>query len=481
MPCKESKPGAFQMDLNLCLFLAISGQFSSSRYTPVILINDPAAAYELLQKGALNSSSRPLNNDYRYSILPNRIVVTPAGKCFRDLRKLYHMLLQEQAATIYQAHDVESATFLQALVNEPSNFRLECERLALNVLLKPIYGCRAGKIQDNLVKELYDIWEMMYLYFLPWTFPFDNFPSLLALPKILQPWDWLTRSLLRQEELIHARLLGGVKASMETSEGSPCMARTLIESDMLGHVLGLKINRTDDGKLSKQAEERNLTDVLAMILGAGADTISSTLLNFFKAMALHHNAMALSQADAVVGSDRLPAWGDMDDLPYTKALIKEVHRWAPIATIGVPHATTSRIEYRGYIIPEGTILVPNIASLSRCESLFREPNMFEPCRYLGVGDKKLVGLPNQGDHFQYGFGRRLCPGSHIAESCLSIVIARVLWGFNIRKVPGHEIDMDHRRNGLLRKAKPFDISISSRGESYEKIIMHAGGGINETA
>jgi hypothetical protein len=41
------------------------------------------------------------------------------------------------------------------------------------------------------------------------------------------------------------------------------------------------------------------------------------------------------ELDNVVGSERLPVYEDAQSLPYICALIKEVHRWAPIAVVGM--------------------------------------------------------------------------------------------------------------------------------------------------
>ena len=41
-----------------------------------------------------------------------------------------------------------------------------------------------------------------------------------------------------------------------------------------------------------------------------------------------------SELDALVGATRLPTWDDLDSLLYLQALIKELHRWAPIAIVG---------------------------------------------------------------------------------------------------------------------------------------------------
>lgn len=43
---------------------------------------------------------------------------------------------------------------------------------------------------------------------------------------------------------------------------------------------------------------------------------------------------AQSEIDKVVGSSRLPTFNDRDDLVYLDAVLKEVHRWNPVANLG---------------------------------------------------------------------------------------------------------------------------------------------------
>lgn len=65
----------------------------------------------------------------------------------------------------------------------------------------------------------------------------------------------------------------------------------------------------------------------------------------------------------VVGTGRLPEYGDRPALPYVDALYREVMRWYPVSPLGVPHATTQDDIYEGYFIPKGDLFRP-------CFSLF---------------------------------------------------------------------------------------------------------------
>lgn len=67
---------------------------------------------------------------------------------------------------------------------------------------------------------------------------------------------------------------------------------------------------------------------------------------------------ARTELDAVVGPGRLPDFEDCESLPYIEAIYMESTRWLPVVPLGVPHTVTVDDEYRGYLIPKGTVIVP---------------------------------------------------------------------------------------------------------------------------
>ncbi len=146
------------------------------------------------------------------------------------------------------------------------------------------------------------------------------------------------------------------------------------------------------------------------------------------------------ELDRVVGSSRLPTWEDEINLPYLRATIKEMHRWAPIASLGFPHATSEEDWYLGHYVPQGTIVIPNIPALSRDPQVYEDPESFCPERFLGNDLNAAASAKNpdfrKRDHFHYGFGRRFCQGIFVAEASLYIAVARVIWTFAISIQPG---------------------------------------------
>lgn len=99
---------------------------------------------------------------------------------------------------------------------------------------------------------------------------------------------------------------------------------------------------------------------VSMTTGA-ADTTVSALLTFFLAMTLYPDVQkkAQEEIDRVIGSQRLPVSSDRDKLPYVEAVIKETHRWHPIAPMSIPHVSREEQTIRGYRIPKGSMILPN--------------------------------------------------------------------------------------------------------------------------
>ena len=68
---------------------------------------------------------------------------------------------------------------------------------------------------------------------------------------------------------------------------------------------------------------------------------------------------AQAELDSAVGPNRLPDYSDREAFPYVNAIVKEALRWQPVLPLSLPHFTMEDMEYSGYFIPKGTVLMPN--------------------------------------------------------------------------------------------------------------------------
>ena len=66
---------------------------------------------------------------------------------------------------------------------------------------------------------------------------------------------------------------------------------------------------------------------------------------------------------------------------------------------------------------------------------YPNPHTFEPRRFLNdpeFGDAKPFPASEKVSP-SFGWGRRICPGEHLATNSVFITVAKLCWAFNVRK------------------------------------------------
>ena len=137
--------------------------------------------------------------------------------------------------------------------------------------------------------------------------------------------------------------------------------------------------------------EKQLQHVIDDLFAAGTETTSTTLSWGLIYMTLNPDIQHRVQAeiDAVLGKGDLPSMSHRTKMPYTEACIAEIQRLGDVVSLGVPHATTEDVTFRGFFIPSGTMILPNMNSVSMDPDLWKTPERFDPGRFLD-GDGRFV-------------------------------------------------------------------------------------------
>ena len=78
------------------------------------------------------------------------------------------------------------------------------------------------------------------------------------------------------------------------------------------------------------------------MIEAGSETTSTQLNNMLLGILSNPEILprAHEELDRVVGSERPPNFDDEPNLPYIRAILKEVMRWRPITKFGQNHFAT---------------------------------------------------------------------------------------------------------------------------------------------
>jgi cytochrome P450 len=120
-------------------------------------------------------------------------------------------------------------------------------------------------------------------------------------------------------------------------------------------------------------------------------------------------------------------------MPYITAITKEIFRIRPLTGYGTPHCILSPTRYKETSIPAHTFIKINQYALHFDQNKYADADTINPSRYLSHPHSSAyyASQPNPSlrDQYNLGAGHRICPGMHLAEISISIVLSKLLWSF----------------------------------------------------
>ncbi|KAF5879687.1 putative cytochrome p450 protein [Botrytis fragariae] len=209
----------------------------------------------------------------------------------------------------------------------------------------------------------------------------------------------------------------------------------------------------------------------AMNEAAGIGTTTTALEIAILAMLHYPECLQRVKAeiDAVVGKDRMPIFEDQQSLPYLGAFIRETLRWRLVTLAGIAYSSTQGYTYKGMLIPKDASVYANAAEIMKDPAVFPEGEKFIPERFWETG----VILNYRFGCF--GFGRRMCPGMHVELQSMYIVIARLIWAYDVLPVTinGNPYipDKNDFTYGLVSYPANLKFQLVPRSEKHREIII----------
>ncbi|KAI8877874.1 cytochrome P450 [Backusella circina FSU 941] len=168
-------------------------------------------------------------------------------------------------------------------------------------------------------------------------------------------------------------------------------------------------------------DEEEVLVIISDMLAAGSETVSTTLSWAMCILCNYPDVQKKMQdeLDAFVQKNgSLPKFVDRPDIPYCASVIRECMRYKSTTPFGIPHRATKELNIRGYTIPKDSILISSMDAMHVGAGYYADQEAFVPDRFLH--DPKTMTAASNGkfserDHFNFGWGRRLCPGIYLAE------------------------------------------------------------------
>ena len=217
--------------------------------------------------------------------------------------------------------------------------------------------------------------------------------------------------------------------------------------------INLEKQRTDfmspvllQSNLSHDQEGKGMTlpeieSTFAILIVAGSETVATTLSGLTTYLLRTPSALKTltNELLSTFSSSSQITIATVKDLPYLNAVIQEGLRMCNPIPTGLPRvAPKDGTTVCGLYLPEGTHISVHPTTISNSPSLFHKPEDFIPERWLPgsrcpaehVNDRLSAIRP-------FGVGPRACIGRQVALAEMRLVLARLLWSFEMSVPEGH--------------------------------------------
>ncbi|KAI0823101.1 cytochrome P450 [Trametes gibbosa] len=438
----------------------------------ILFLNTLDAANDLLEKrGAVYADKPRMVMCSELCGCENIIAFARYGDGFRRQRRLLQSALGVGIIPKYRPLlTAETHAFLQRLIEAPEGYMNHIRRFTGSQTLSIVYGYRVTEGDDPQLKRVENTIDLLsnhiasagagiwvvdvlpFLKYVPSWFPGAGFKRKAAVWKTVieqaadEPFQW-------------------AKNGMKSGEAATSYCTLLMgkQADATGAV---DAKDESDYQVDRQRHVHRI------------DTVLTILSHFVLAMMQYPEVMRKAQAeiDALTGGRRLPTPDDRAALPYVEAVVRECLRWAAPVPLGLPHRLMEDDVYQGRSIPKGTLVFANIWKMTRNTEVFVDPENFIPERYLEVVDD-ATARKRDPYNFIFGFGRRRCPGAHLADASLWFAMVSMLAALDISKATdraGKTIEPRVQyNNSTFRTPEPFPCKITPRSNVAMQLVQEA--------
>ncbi|KAF2292559.1 hypothetical protein GH714_025577 [Hevea brasiliensis] len=397
------------------------------------------------------------------------LALAPYGAYCWDIRKLatLQLLSNHRLEMLKHVRLSEVNMFLKDLHNiyvenarNPSKVTI-CklfEQVTFNISLRKIVGKRfssstygeenseAWRYKKAIEEALYLSGTFVMSDAIPWLEWMDYMGHISAMKRTAKELDAVISTWL--EEHVKKRLL------KEDMDG---------ESDLMDIMLE---NLAEDAVMSGHTRDTVIkaTTMILTLTGAGSTAVT---LTWALSLLLNNPSVlkaAQEEVDVHVGKEKWVQESDVPKLKYLQAIVKETLRLYPPGPLTGIRQAMEDCDLGGYHVSKGTRLVVNIWKLQRDPLVWKNPNQFQPERFLTTH----AHIDVRGQNFEYipfSSGRRSCPAITFGLQVVHLTLARLLQGFDLTTVAGLPVDMKEGQGIALPKVNPVEVIIKPRLDS----------------
>lgn len=415
----------------------------------IVIINNPKIVHELFDKRGAIYSNRPINYVLTKLVWPEpedkAVPVLQYGEYYTRWRKTFsHILSNAGIKRLLPLLEAEASALCKDLHRGESSFKYRVRSWSVAVPMVATSGQRAEALPPGFADEFIHSQEEMLRFLIPGSAPLvDYFPVLKYVPEMFARWKKDAR---RVRKLVSASAMAFYKAGREQYEQIRNEPGSVRVEGLIARLLREQ-NTPDVVKPERKFAALELGYIGQTAIGAAADTTAATLLSLMCCFAAFPGVLKKAQEEVDLVAGNKPPTGDtLGKLVYLKACISEVLRWRPVTPSALPHTLAQDDQYGGYFFPKGTTFIANAWAIHRNENDYERPDQFIPERFVrhpyGLRHDKAglttEDLEKSGRRalYNFGFGRRRCPGEQFAFTTVMLAASKAIWAFDVLPPPG---------------------------------------------
>ncbi|KAH0624280.1 hypothetical protein JD844_007968, partial [Phrynosoma platyrhinos] len=178
----------------------------------------------------------------------------------------------------------------------------------------------------------------------------------------------------------------------------------------------------------------NLAHLILDLFIAGTETSATSLHWALLLMVAYPDIQdkVYKEIEDIMGSSEAICYQDQKKLPYTNAVIHEVLRAKYVFFFGLPRECVKDVKLRGFHIPKGTFIVPDLHSVLLDPERWETPEEFNPHHFL---DKEGNFISRE-EFLPFGIGARVCLGEQMAKMEIFLFFTYLLRKFKFQLPEG---------------------------------------------
>ncbi len=375
----------------------------------LIWTSDPALIQEILTQDENGRYTAPGEVNVTLApLLGDRSMIMLSGSEHRRHRKLTMPAFHGERMRAY-TEAILSAT-RKAFGRIPSGdifmTRAVMQEITMDVILTAVFGLQADdRGNDRFARIKPIVTNMLDMLASPLSVSVLFFPILQQDWGTWSPWG----RFLEQRKQLDTLLF----AEIADRRANPDPSR----NDVLNMLLD---TRDEDGETLTDDE---LRDELMTMLFAGHETTATALA--WATYWIHNDRQIYANLIDELGMIDIDADPmTVFRLPYLTAVCNETLRIYPVAMLTFPRTPIEPLEFGGYPIAPGDLLMASIYLLHHNPTIYPDSKTFNPDRFLDRQYSPFEFMP-------FGAGSRRCLGMALAQFEMKLVLAALLQGWTL--------------------------------------------------